>query len=87
MAILDCDNPERRRRHVESPDIRIANLLEYEDYYGVQLHPRDNEIWRQFREGIAQFVEKRHSNLPEAATERQSIEERPAYNNQIRRHA
>jgi hypothetical protein len=41
MAIFDCSDPERRRRHVESMGIRIANVIEYEDYLGIQLHPRD----------------------------------------------
>lgn len=41
MAILDCDDPQRRQRHAEALGIRVANLLQYEDYTGVQLHPRD----------------------------------------------
>jgi hypothetical protein len=41
MAIFDCSDPERRRRHVESIGIRIPNVIEYEDYLGIQLHPRD----------------------------------------------
>jgi len=41
MAIFDCENPERRRRHAEAIGIRVANVIEYEDYLGIQLHPRD----------------------------------------------
>jgi hypothetical protein len=41
MAIFDCGDPERRRRHVEALGIRIANVIEYPEYLGVQLHPRD----------------------------------------------
>ena len=41
MVILDCDDIERRRRHVEAIGVRIANPLKYETYTGIQLHPRD----------------------------------------------
>ncbi|HUH84980.1 MAG TPA: VOC family protein [Stellaceae bacterium] len=41
MAIIDCDDIERRRRHVEALGVRIANPLRYETYTGFQLHPRD----------------------------------------------
>ena len=41
MAIFDCSDPERRRRHVESIGIRVANVIEYAEYLGIQLHPRD----------------------------------------------
>jgi hypothetical protein len=41
MAIFDCSDPERRRRHAEALGIRVANVIEYEDYLGIQLHPRD----------------------------------------------
>jgi hypothetical protein len=41
MVILDCDDAERRRQHAENIGIRVANLLRYDDYLGVQLHPRD----------------------------------------------
>jgi hypothetical protein len=41
MAIFDCSDPERRRRHVENMRVRVANVIEYEDYLGIQLHPRD----------------------------------------------
>lgn len=40
MVILDCNDVDRRRRHVESMGIRVVNHLRYEDYEGVQLHPR-----------------------------------------------
>jgi Glyoxalase-like domain len=41
MAIFDCSDPERRRRHAQGMGVRIANVIEYEDYLGIQLHPRD----------------------------------------------
>jgi hypothetical protein len=41
MAIFDCSDPERRRRHAEAIGIRVANVIEYAEYLGVQLHPRD----------------------------------------------
>ncbi len=41
MVIIDCDDIERRRRHVEALGVRIANPLRYESYTGLQLHPRD----------------------------------------------
>ena len=41
MVILDCDDAERRRQHAEQMGIRVANLIRYDDYVGVQLHPRD----------------------------------------------
>ena len=41
MLILDCDDAERRRLHAEQLGIRVANVIRYEDYLGVQLHPRD----------------------------------------------
>jgi hypothetical protein len=41
MVIIDCDDIERRRRHVEALGVRIANPLRYETYTGLQLHPRD----------------------------------------------
>ena len=41
MVILDCDDIEHRRRHVEAIGVRIANPLSYETYTGLQLHPRD----------------------------------------------
>ena len=41
MVILDCDDIERRRRHIATIGVRIANPLRYETYTGIQLHPRD----------------------------------------------
>ncbi len=41
MVILDCDDIERRRQHIEALGVRIANPLRYETYTGLQLHPRD----------------------------------------------
>ncbi len=41
MVILDCDDPLRRAYHAETLGIRVANRLQYEDYTGMQLHPRD----------------------------------------------
>lgn len=41
MVILDCDDIERRRAHVDAMGVRIANPLSYETYTGIQLHPGD----------------------------------------------
>ncbi len=41
MVILDCDDIARRRRHMDAIGVRIANPLKYENYTGLQLHPRD----------------------------------------------
>lgn len=41
MVILDCDDPERMRRHAEALGIRIANVIDHHPYRGIQLHPRD----------------------------------------------
>ena len=41
MVILDCDDPERYRRRAESLGVRVANLIRHDDYFGVQLHPKD----------------------------------------------
>src|ERR1051326_4950269 len=41
MAIFDCSDPERRRSPPEAIGIRVAKVIEYADYLGVQLHPRD----------------------------------------------
>jgi hypothetical protein len=41
MVIMDCDDPERWRRHAESLGVRIANAVRHGEYFGVQLHPKD----------------------------------------------
>ena len=41
MVIMDCSDVDRRRRHVEGLGIRIVNSLAYDDFAGIQLHPRD----------------------------------------------
>jgi len=41
MVIIDCDDVERRRRHVEALGVRIANPIRHDGYTGLQLHPRD----------------------------------------------
>jgi len=41
MIIMDCDDPESRRRHCESIGVRAANVIRHDAYLGVQLHPRD----------------------------------------------
>jgi hypothetical protein len=41
MAIFDCNDPERRKRHAEAIGVRIAWMADRPDYLGVQLHPRD----------------------------------------------
>ena len=41
MVILDCDDPERYRRRAESLGVRVAQLIRHDEYFGVQLHPKD----------------------------------------------
>lgn len=41
MLIMDCDDPERRQRHVQGLGVRIAHVFRHGDYLGVQLHPKD----------------------------------------------
>ncbi|MBT3535688.1 MAG: hypothetical protein HN478_17540 [Rhodospirillaceae bacterium] len=41
MVILQCDNVEDRRARMPSLDVRVANALNYGDFTGLQLHPRD----------------------------------------------
>ncbi len=41
MVILQCDNVEARRARMAELDVRIANALNYGDFTGLQLHPRD----------------------------------------------
>lgn len=41
MVIIDCDDVERRRRHMDEIGVRIANPIRHQSYTGLQLHPRD----------------------------------------------
>ena len=41
MVILQCDNVEERRARMADLNVRIANPLNYNDFTGLQLHPRD----------------------------------------------
>lgn len=41
MAIFSCDDVERRRAHAESLGIAIAHTMDYPEFFGIQLHPRD----------------------------------------------
>jgi hypothetical protein len=41
MVILQCDNVEERRARMAKLGVRIANALNYGDFTGLQLHPRD----------------------------------------------
>jgi hypothetical protein len=41
MAIFDTHDPERRRDHVTELGLRIANVMDYPAFYGIQLHPVD----------------------------------------------
>lgn len=41
MVILQCDNVEERRARMANLGVRIANALNYGDFTGLQLHPRD----------------------------------------------
>ncbi|NQV59175.1 MAG: hypothetical protein HQ502_05885 [Alphaproteobacteria bacterium] len=41
MVILQCDDVEARRGRMGELGVRIANPLNYGDFTGIQLHPRD----------------------------------------------
>jgi hypothetical protein len=41
MAIFSCDDVERRRAHAETIGIGIAHTMDYDEFFGIQLHPRD----------------------------------------------
>ena len=41
MAIFDCSDPEARRDRAEAMGVRVAHVLDYPGYWGIQLHPRD----------------------------------------------
>jgi len=41
MAIFDTHDPERRRAHVESLGVRVAHVMDYPGFFGIQLHPVD----------------------------------------------
>lgn len=41
MAIFNCNDVERRKAHAESLGIAIAHVMDYETFFGIQLHPRD----------------------------------------------
>jgi hypothetical protein len=41
MAIFDTHDPERRRAQVQSLGVRIAHVMDYPGFFGIQLHPVD----------------------------------------------
>jgi len=41
IVILQCDDAKQRRAHYADIGIRIANDLDYGDFLGTQLHPKD----------------------------------------------
>jgi hypothetical protein len=41
MAIFSCDDVERRSVHAEQLGIAIAHTMDYDEFFGIQLHPRD----------------------------------------------
>jgi hypothetical protein len=41
MAIFDTHDPERRLAHVQALGIRIAHVMDYPAFFGIQLHPAD----------------------------------------------
>lgn len=41
MAIFDCSDPEVRRDRAQAMGVRVAHVLDYPGYWGIQLHPRD----------------------------------------------
>jgi hypothetical protein len=42
MLILQCDDHRRRRTRFESAGVRLVALLDYGDYIGMQVHPKDS---------------------------------------------
>ena len=41
IVILQCDDADRRRAHYQALRVRIANAMDYGDFDGTQLHPKD----------------------------------------------
>ena len=41
MAIFDTHDPERRRAHVDALGVRVAHVMDYPAFFGIQLHPVD----------------------------------------------
>ena len=41
MAIFNCDDVARRKANAEKLGIAIAHVMDYDTFYGIQLHPRD----------------------------------------------
>ena len=41
IVILQCDVADRRRAHYQTLGVRIANAMDYDDFDGTQLHPKD----------------------------------------------
>ena len=41
MVIMDCDDPAKWQAHAGSLGVRVANVIRHDDYFGVQLHPKD----------------------------------------------
>ncbi|MBN9062111.1 MAG: hypothetical protein BGP06_05350 [Rhizobiales bacterium 65-9] len=41
MAIFQCDDPERRQRHVGALGVRTPHIIDRPEYRNVQLHPKD----------------------------------------------
>lgn len=41
IVILQCDDIAERRARYETLGVRVANHMDYGDYVGMQLHPRD----------------------------------------------
>jgi len=41
IVILECDNALERRARILAQGVRIANTLDYGEFFGTQLHPQD----------------------------------------------
>jgi len=41
MVIMQCDDAEAREKRMPSVGVRVMNRLDYGDYLGLQLHPKD----------------------------------------------
>lgn len=41
MAIFDTHDPERRQAHALALGVRVAHVMDYPGFFGIQLHPAD----------------------------------------------
>lgn len=60
IVILQCDDGQRRRDHYASIGIRIANGMDYGEFLGTQLHPKDTG-------GCMLEVDRQDGDVPDGA--------------------